>query len=71
MSTRENIRLIARAPFACSNLRYNAFQTANKKGADHSARMRRLVCTFVVCKPAEKRFLTSRPIVLPFTFYLT
>ena len=28
----------------------------NNKGADQSARMRRLVCTFVVCKPQRQGF---------------
>ena len=32
--------------FACSKLRYGAFPKTNKKGADQTARMRRLVCIF-------------------------
>ena len=35
---------------------------ANNKGADQSARMRRLVCAFVVHKPPKIGFLASRPI---------
>ena len=37
-------------------LRYGTFQKANKKGADQSARMRRLVCNSVVPKPPKDRF---------------
>ena len=33
--------------FDCSKFRYDTFQKVNKKGADQSAWMRRLVCTFV------------------------
>ena len=47
--------------FNNSKLRYDAFQTANNKGADQTARMRRLVCDFVVRKPRKTGFLTSRP----------
>ena len=34
----------------------------NNKGADQTARMRRLVCTCVVRKPPKTGFLASRPI---------
>ena len=34
----------------------------NNKGADQSARMRRLVCAVVVRKPPEEDFLETRPI---------
>ena len=34
--------------FDGSKFRYDTFQKVNNKGADQSARMRRLVCTFVV-----------------------
>ena len=34
----------------------------SNKGADQTARMRRLVCTFVVLKPPKTDFLASRPI---------
>ena len=34
-----------------------------KKGADQTARMRRLVCTCVVHKPPKTGFLASRPIL--------
>ena len=33
----------------------------NNKGADQTARMRRLVCAFVVHKPPKTGFLASRP----------
>ena len=39
--------------FTCSKLRYDLFQNANNKGADQSARMRRLVCAFVDRKPPK------------------
>ena len=35
----------------------------NKKGADQTVRMRRLVCACVVHKPPKTGFLTSRPIL--------
>ena len=41
-------RLARKLRFRCSKLRYGAFQRANNKGADQTARMRRLVCPFVV-----------------------
>ena len=34
----------------------------NNKGADQSARMRRLVCAFVVRKPLRTGFVATRPI---------
>ena len=34
----------------------------NNKGADQTARMRRLVCACVVCKPLKTGFLALRPI---------
>ena len=34
--------------FACSKPRYDTFQKANNKGADQTARMRRLVCAYVI-----------------------
>ena len=36
------------------------FSEANNKGADQSARMRRLVCAFVVLKHPKTGFLASR-----------
>ena len=36
----------------------------NNKGADQTARMRRLVCAFVVRKPPKTGFLASRPILV-------
>ena len=46
----------------CSKLSYDTFQKANNKGAGQTARMRRLVCTFVVRKHQNTCFLVSRPI---------
>ena len=48
--------------FACSMFRDVIFQNANNKGVDQSARMRRLVCAYVVHKPPNTGFLASRPI---------
>ena len=48
--------------FACSMFRDDTFQNANNKGADQAARMRRLVCAFVVRKVPKTGFLASRPI---------
>ena len=42
--------------FARSKSRYDSFQFANNKGADQTARMRRLVCAFVVRKPPKPGF---------------
>ena len=42
--------------FAGSKLRYGTFQTANNKGTDQTALMRRLVCACVVRKYPEDRF---------------
>ena len=39
---------------------YDTFQNANNKGADQTARMRRLVCAFVVHKPPKTGFLALR-----------
>ena len=47
--------------FACSKFRYNTFQLANNKGTDQSARMRRLVCAFVVHKPRRQVLLRWGP----------
>ena len=41
---------------------YNTFQKANNKGADQTARMRKLVCACVVRKPPKTGFLTLWPI---------
>ena len=38
------------------------FQIANDKGADQTARMRRLICTFVVPNQEKSGFLVSMPI---------
>ena len=37
--------------FACNKAGYYTFQIENNKGADQSAQMRRLVCTFIVRTP--------------------
>ena len=37
------------------------FFKVNNKGADQIARMRRLVCAFVVRKPQRQVFLVARP----------
>ena len=39
------------------------FPKSKKKGADQTARMRRLVCACVVHKPPKTGFLASRPIL--------
>ena len=48
--------------FACSKIISGTFQKANNKSADQTARMRRLVCAFVVRKPPKTGFLATRPI---------
>ena len=40
----------------------DTFQKAKNKGADQTARMRRLVCTCVFRKPPKTGFLASRSI---------
>ena len=52
--------------FACSKFGYDTFQNAKNKGADQSARMRRLVCAFTVCNPPKTGFPASRPILSEF-----
>ena len=42
---------------------YGTLHKANNKGADQSARMRRLVCACVVRKPPKTGFLASTPIL--------
>ena len=51
--------MLENGKFACSSFRYDTFQQANNKGAGQTARMRRLVCSFVVPNPTptpEDRF---------------
>ena len=48
--------------FTHSKFTYETFQKAKNKGADQTARMYRLVCACVVCKPSKTGFLASRPI---------
>ena len=50
--------------FTSSKFTYDTFQKANNKGADQTARMRRLVCACVVRKPPKTGFLASRPVYL-------
>ena len=40
---------------------YDTFQKANSKGADQTARMRRLVCAFVVRNPRRQVFSRCGP----------
>ena len=47
--------------FTRSKFIYETYQNANNKGADQSARMRRLVCVCVVRKPPKTGFLAFRP----------
>ena len=49
--------------FDYGKFRYDTFQKANNKSADHTAWMRRLVCAFVVRKPPKTSFPASRPSV--------
>ena len=55
-------RLARKLKFAHREPRYDTFQKANNKGADQTARMRRLVCACVVCKPPKTGFLATRSI---------
>ena len=41
---------------------YDTFQQENNKGADQTARMRRLVCACVSRKPQKTGFLMSRSV---------
>ena len=43
------------------NLEIFTFQKANNKGADQTARMRRLVCAFVVCNRQSQGFSRLGP----------
>ena len=49
-------RLPKNCNFARGKSRYESFQEANNKGADQTARMRILVCAFVVRKPRRQVF---------------
>ena len=49
--------------FTRGKFTYETYQKANNKGADQSARMRRLVCVCVVRKPPKTGFLALRPIL--------
>ena len=40
----------------------DTFYKANNKDADQTARMRRLLCACVACKPPKTGFLETRPI---------
>ena len=55
-------RIINNRNFAHNKLRYGAVQIANNTGADQTARLRRLVCAFVIRKPPKTEILATRPI---------
>ena len=55
-------RLARNLKFHLIKSRSDTFQEANNKGADQSARMRRLVCAFFVGKLWKTGFHASRPI---------
>ena len=50
--------------FTCSKLRNDCFKNANNKGADKTARIRRLVCAIVVHKASKTGFLVCGPIYI-------
>ena len=52
-------RLARKCNFTYGKFRYDTYQKANNKGTDQSARMRRLVCAYVVRK--HRRQIFSRP----------
>ena len=54
-------RLARQLKFICSKSAYGTFIQANNKGADQTARMRRLVCVCVVCNSPKTGFLATRP----------
>ena len=47
--------------FSRSKSRYDTFQKTNNKSADQTARMRRLVCVFVIAKPRRRSFSRRGP----------
>ena len=55
-------RLARNLKYARNKHRCGTFYSANNKCADHTARMRSLVCAFVVRKPQKTGFLVTRPI---------
>ena len=59
-------RLARNWNFVCSKFRYITFQKANDTGADQTARMRRLVCAFVVRKPPDDRFSSVEAHLTPY-----
>ena len=61
VSDKVRLKLVSSAT-ETSKLRYGTSQKANNKRADQTARMRRLVCAFVVRRPRKTGFLGSRPI---------
>ena len=40
---------------------YDSCQNVNNKRADQTARMRRLICTFIVCRPQTQEFSRRGP----------
>ena len=57
--------------FVCSKFTYGIFKKANNKSTDQTVRMRRLVCTCVVCKPPKTGFLARRPINMSCVFFFS
>ena len=55
--------LLVNWKFAPSKSRYGTFQYGNNKGADQAARMRRLVCAFVVRNYRRQVFLLWGPYI--------
>ena len=51
-------RIVGKMKYACRKFRYDTFQKANNKGADQSARGRRLVCAFVFRMLRRQVFLS-------------
>ena len=54
-------RLAKKLKLTCSKFTHDTFQRVNNKGADQTARMRRVVLAFLVCNPRKPGFLASRP----------
>ena len=60
-SATETNKKIEISPVHVARLHMILSKKTNNKGADQTARMRRLVCTCVVRKPPKAGFLTSWP----------
>ena len=61
--TQISVDKLEKQNFACIKFRYDACQKVNKKNADQTARMRRLICTFVVRRPHRREFSRRGPFV--------